>query len=137
MSDSSWFDDNTGPGPIGSVSTDAPTPSNFPRPVILILGIVSLAAVAVAVYFLVQTAHPWQWCAALVVYLAASYWIDPQPDYSNVGWLHGLANNPFRISDDINRGLRTLKLLLLPGRFVTASIRDLVSLARNPGERIT
>jgi hypothetical protein len=43
-------------------------------------------------------------------------------------------NNPFRLSDNLNRWLIFARVALWPGRFVATSIRDLVRHAR--GERV-
>ncbi|WP_266213722.1 hypothetical protein [Paraliomyxa miuraensis] len=65
----------------------------------------------------------------LLAYLLVAYFIRPRPDFDNIGWLGGLIDNPFRYSDDINRFLMFLMVVLLPGRFVSDS---LVELAQDP-----
>ena len=52
----------------------------------------------------------------------ASYFLHPEPDYSNLGWFGGLIDNPFRYSDDLNRGLAFLFTFLWPGRFVANAL---------------
>jgi uncharacterized membrane protein len=71
---------------------------------------------------------------ALFAYLVAGYVIALRPDYDDVGWLGGLVNNPFRLTDNFNRWLVFLNAVLLPGRFVSTGIRDLVNVAR--GRRV-
>ncbi len=55
-------------------------------------------------------------------YLLIAYFVLPEPDYGNMGWFGGLMDNPFRISDDLNRFLFFLRVLLIPGRFMARSI---------------
>ena len=49
----------------------------------------------------------------------------------NIGWLGGLMDHPFRYSDDINRGLLGLKLILMPGRLIAESVVDMAILLLN------
>ncbi|PCJ58161.1 MAG: hypothetical protein COA79_14170 [Planctomycetota bacterium] len=53
----------------------------------------------------------------LFVYCLAGYFIKPKPDTSDMGYAGGLIDNPFSFSDDVNRGLLTLKIILIPGVF--------------------
>ena len=53
----------------------------------------------------------------LILYHLISLFIQPNPNYDNVGWLGGFMDNPFRISDDFNRSLITIKVILIPGYF--------------------
>ncbi len=57
-----------------------------------------------------------------MAYLLIAYFVLPEPDYGNMGWFGGLMDNPFRISDDLNRFLFFLRVLLIPGRFMARSI---------------
>ena len=63
-----------------------------------------------------------------LLYLVIAYLVHPQPDTSNIGWLGGLMDHPFRYSDDINRFLIFLVIALWPGRFVSESLVDVVLL---------
>jgi hypothetical protein len=47
-----------------------------------------------------------------------------------VGWLGGLLNHPFRISDDVNRWLVIFFILLLPGKLVMFAFQTLYRLLR-------
>jgi hypothetical protein len=60
----------------------------------------------------------------LAAYLLVAWLIRPQPDTSNLGWLGGLVNNPFRVSDDWNRFLLFVAIVLGPGRVVTEALED-------------
>lgn len=48
-------------------------------------------------------------------------------------WLGGLIDHPFRYSDDINRLLIFLSLLLLPGRMVAMGLIDFARAFRRSG----
>jgi hypothetical protein len=80
----------------------------------------------------------WQAAAAVIggtlIYVAVSYLLDPQPDMDNMGVAGGLIDNPFRYSDDINRHLATLAIVLGPGRFVAESVMDIGVLFEQPSE---
>ena len=54
----------------------------------------------------------------LVIYSVISFIVTPKPDYDDIGIAGGLIDNPFSYSDDINRFLIFLKILLLPGRII-------------------
>jgi hypothetical protein len=56
------------------------------------------------------------------VYLLVAYVVHPHPELANVGWLGGLFDHPFRYSDDVNRLLVFLVVVLWPGRFVAESL---------------
>ena len=49
-------------------------------------------------------------------------------DSSNTGYL-GFLDHPLRWTDDLNRFLVLLRIVLLPGRIAAAAIRDLVAIA--------
>lgn len=68
--------------------------------------------------------------AGITVYSTVSYFISPRPDYSNIGWAGGLFNNPFRISDDMNRMLIFIMVLLMPGRLISTTVLSLIDLFR-------
>lgn len=52
----------------------------------------------------------------LIVYIILSFFLEPEPNYENFGWMGGFMDNPFRISDDYNRFLAFLNVILLPGK---------------------
>jgi hypothetical protein len=53
-----------------------------------------------------------------IAYLILSYFVHPRAETGNMGWLGGLVDNPFRLTDDVNRWLVVLELLLLSSSFV-------------------
>ena len=64
------------------------------------------------------------------VYIFAGYHINPQPNSDNYGWAGGLIDNPFRISDDINRFLLFLRIILYPGRMFGVFIKEIAEMMR-------
>jgi hypothetical protein len=60
------------------------------------------------------------------IYLVIAYFVRPKPDYDNLGYFGGLINKPFDYTDDWNRFLLNLKILLLPGVIVSEIIVDLL-----------
>ena len=66
----------------------------------------------------------------MAVYSAAGYFISPEPDYSNVGWLGGVFDNPFRFSDDINRMLIFVRVILIPGRLIATTVASWIDYSK-------
>lgn len=66
--------------------------------------------------------------AILFIYCLIGFKVIPQPDTSNVGLLGGLIDHPFRYSDDINRFLILLSILLYPGRFIATTLIQFIML---------
>lgn len=58
-------------------------------------------------------------------YVIVAYIVNPDPNYGDMGWFDGWMDNPFSLSDDYNRFLLWLKIMLLPGRIVSNSILNL------------
>jgi len=132
-----WMGEAYSPGPIGGFAKGPRGTKQPSRVVVIICAVISLALLGLEV-FLVHSIAPeleidgWLVVAGItLVYLIAGYFIHPKPDTSNLGWAGGLIDNPFRISDDLNRTLLFLKILLFPGRFVSESIARMVRLVRN------
>jgi len=67
---------------------------------------------------------------AVGFYSLVAYHVHPEPDTSNMGWLGGLIDHPFRYTDDANRFLLFLLILLFPGRFWSEALVDLFRLIR-------
>lgn len=68
---------------------------------------------------------------ALILYCLIAYFIHPEPDTDDMGLLGGMVDNPFSYSDDHNRFLMFLKLILIPGYFFTESTMNMFLLLRN------
>lgn len=64
----------------------------------------------------------------LLIYCGLAFFIRPEANEDNMGFLGGMFNNPFQYHDDINRALFQAKCLLAPGRFAAESVIDLLTL---------
>jgi len=58
------------------------------------------------------------------IYIALAYYLKPEPDMENIGWLGGLMDHPFRYSDDVNRFLLFVAVVLFPGRLIGIGLVD-------------
>jgi len=120
------------PGPIGDIEVaggQQGDPKWLPVRVLL-----SGTALVACVYLVFQStpdpSNRGLMLAAWLVYLVAGYWIRPRPDYRNVGWGRTPFDNPFRWSDDANRLLMFLMIVLYPARFVAQTLVDVARFLR-------
>ena len=60
----------------------------------------------------------------ILIYLGMAFFLRPEPNTDNMGWLGGFANDPSQYSDNINRELWNLHCLLGPGRFIATTVLD-------------
>lgn len=131
-----WWGESYNPGGVGGFEQPTHKPIHK-RWAVLTRFAVSAAAIGAGLYFLfaygVEPTHKTValTMGATFVYLFLSFVIRPAPDMNNIGWLGGLMDHPFRYSDDINRVLLWLKLLLLPGRLIAESFVDMAILVFN------
>jgi hypothetical protein len=65
---------------------------------------------------------------ALLVYVGLAYFVRPEPNTDNMGWLGGTMDDRYQYNDDINRILWSLHCALGPGRFVSQTIVDFCTL---------
>ncbi len=68
--------------------------------------------------------------SVMFIYCIFGYLIIPKPDYENIGWLGGLMDHPFRFSDDLNRMLIFLSIVLYPGRFIATTVMNWIWLLK-------
>ena len=105
------------PGPAGSVRVGRPVTRSYSVKRAVLRGVFSAVGLGLLLAFAASHAGFWGIVASLV-YTVAGTVLRPEPDFSNVGWLGGLINDPLRVSDDVNRFLVFVLLFLLPGRFI-------------------
>ena len=138
MSIFEWLGERNSPGPVGGVDHGDAEPSHWHPSVIVARGAVAVALLVGAIWWTVTASDSGENVAQILMvlagYLAIAYWLMPRPNYENVGWAGGLIDHPFQWSDDVNRMLVAVKVVLWPGRFVTVGIRDLFRLTR--GRRV-
>lgn len=115
-----WIGEAINPGPVGDFEGRPPGVVRH-RIVSFVMGLIGWTLLGVWIFFL------WKWTGAKHVqwfaggliatffYLLAGYFIMPRPNFDNIGWF-GLFDNPFRYSDDLNRMLLSIRILLMPGR---------------------
>ncbi|MFZ5829084.1 MAG: hypothetical protein ACOY3P_03315 [Planctomycetota bacterium] len=132
-----WWGESIDPGGQGHVAVgEEHEPCPYLWLVWLRFVFVVLALPALWIVAVTHVPLPlWQSVAVVLggtlIYVAVSYLFDPQPDAENLGWAGGMVDNPMRISDDWNRGLLLVKILLGPGRFVAESLIDIRQAFRN------
>jgi len=98
-----------------------------------ILGVIAMVAVGFAIFLptLKEQAPQFaQWkailaiSAAMIFYTAVAYFVRPEANGDNLGWFGGSMNDPTQYSDNINRWLWKLHMLLGPGRFTAETLLD-------------
>lgn len=108
------------PGPTGGVK---PHPrDNLPATwIILARAAISVAGLTALLVWL-GIPNGFGATLACLAYVLIATVLQPTPDYSNIGWFGGLMDNPFRISDDVNRLLVLFLMLLFPGRVIGSGL---------------
>lgn len=135
-----WLGESFNPGPVGSVDFGGQSRGSRPRIGVLVCFGLAVLLLGFWIYLVLSIWEVWsavrlvKIALGTVVYLLLGYTLHPKPDYSNIGWLGGLFDHPFRYSDDINRFLIFLTALLLPGRFVSESLVDMVGLVAHASQ---
>ena len=124
-----WIGERFNPGPIGKI--DGPDDENSYQPKnkfwIWFLTILGACLFGFLLWNIFQSENPPLLLLFLLLYLLLAYFLSPKPDRSNMGWLGGLMDNPFRISDDINRFLFFLALFLLPGKIMLYALQTIIN----------
>lgn len=70
-------------------------------------------------------------CIAIFIgYSIISYCVTPMPDYEDLGLFGMMMDNPFKISDNTNRFLLNLKILLFPGKLFLTPIINIIKLLK-------
>ncbi|MHB8971913.1 MAG: hypothetical protein ACYC3X_25030 [Pirellulaceae bacterium] len=64
----------------------------------------------------------------LLIYVGLAFFVRPEPNGENMGFVGGLFNDPTQYSDNVNRSLWTAHCLLGPGRFISETILDCCTL---------
>ena len=123
-----WLFEPANPGPVGKVEINSLKQDDDPEPprkwLIYIAAVVGLCFAGFGVYWILNTLihiGPVRTLGRLglvVLYLATGLLVRPAPDTTNMGWLGGLMDHPFRISDDFNRLLLFTQVILFPGKVI-------------------
>lgn len=129
-----WFGESYNPGEMGGIRVERGSGSDQSRGVVMLCFVIAMALIAGGAFAIFHFGGElWQQQMLLIgsafaVYLLLAYFLRPEPDMDNVGWLGGLMDHPFRYSDDVNRFLLFLQIALLPGRFIAQSMVNFVVL---------
>lgn len=102
---------------------------------VLILKTILSIVIVVGLYYLIfgksfQIKEFLAFAFVIVIYSIISYFVLPKPEYSNLGWFGGLIDNPFKISDDVNRMLIFIRVLLIPGRLISSTFVSWIQLLK-------
>jgi len=126
-----WFFESSNPGPVGDVNINTPDPDDGGPPkkwfvwITVVIGLIVTGGVMYwlfhnfadeGIHYIILK------CCYLTLYVVISYFVNFTPDHTNIGWLGGLIDNPFRISDDFNRWLLFAQIILLPGKLIGYSL---------------
>ncbi len=96
-----------------------------------LLGLAAMVAVAVGIaYPALRQLIPAVQSAAVIagvilIYSGLAFFFRPEPNIDNLGYCGGGMNDPTKLSDDFNRGLLDLHMVLGPGRFASETLLDL------------
>ena len=118
-----WLGESMDPKSYGSWEIDTEQNPLPPTPIVWICFAVTLGALGGFYYLLFSCIVRLGVLSVLitlvasVLYLAAGYAIECHPDTTNMGLWGTCIDDPFHISDDRNRGLMFMKVVLMPGRF--------------------
>ena len=106
-----------------------PSGRTGPSAIAVTLGALVSAALLVGEVYLIRQLLPglsqrgWLIVAgATLGYVIVAHVVRIHPDTSDLGLFGGLIDNPFSISDDINRLMLFFQILLLPGRLIAESL---------------
>lgn len=149
MSMFEWFGEAFDPGPRGSIEVEADLRPSGASGLQVLLQLCFAAALVGGGLWVVfgplgvpRSPENIRMAAGVTaLYLLLGFLLRPRPDRSNMGWYGTHLDDPFRWSDDWNRSLAGLALLLLPGRFVAECLVDAVLFpfagGRRPSRRRT
>lgn len=130
------------PGSVGSIEKNKHQNEHNEHinvPILIIRMLLSLFIIYILLYLAVLNNYSLPrliiFTILLFLYCFISYKYIPRPDNSNVGLLGGLFDHPFRYSDDINRMLIGLLILLYPGRFISTTFVQIILLFKQIGRK--
>ncbi len=114
--------------PVGTVDLEPPERSNSDLLVRAVIAAAALAGWSWLLWSISTTTSGLVLGAAFsLAYLVIAYWVRPAPEMSNLGLWGTVIDHPFRFSDDTNRMLLILLVVLWPGRFISATFVDVVT----------
>jgi hypothetical protein len=126
-----WLLESTNPGPIGKVGLNR-KPNDNGKPskkwLVYVAVLIGVILAGIGLYLILHSyAHVGVGIVIVrlcffALYVIVSHLFTATPERTNMGWLGGLVDNPFRISDDFNRLILLLQILLLPGKLIALAL---------------
>lgn len=120
------------PGKVGTIQKNNQPIKKVSIPILILKLVITTLMIYGLFYITVLNNFTWInkiiFTMILCIYCLIGYKVIPQPETSNVGLLGGFIDHPFRYSDDINRFLILLLILLYPGRFISTTVIQFIVL---------
>ena len=128
------------PGPKGTIDAEVKGPSQRHGIVRFFLFMIAFVIIGAGLFGIFFFFRPVPVCGIIgaiiwITYFVLALFLRPKPNYDNMGWAGGLIDNPFRYSDDINRGLFFLNIYLYPGRILAFWMFDFIMFVLMKGRR--
>jgi hypothetical protein len=127
-----WLLEPANPGPVGKLGLSSSEPEDDDKPprkwliwLAVVTGFLFLGVSLCWVFhnlFYIEAKSILLKLGNLALYVLTGHFVTAKPTYTNVGWLGGVVDNPFRISDDYNRWLVFIAVILLPGKLIAYSL---------------
>lgn len=135
MSFFEFLGESYNPGPTGHVERRKEGPRPPKNWVVLLWGLLAAAALFIALYWIVESSvHNWKILllrtGMFLLYLIGSFHLRVHIPSHNIGLWGTPIDHPFRISDDYNRFLAFVEVILLPGRLVSQGLYHLYQLLK-------
>jgi predicted membrane channel-forming protein YqfA (hemolysin III family) len=120
------------PGNVGSIESNSEPINRVSIPLLVVKSIIALLLLGGLFYITagdrIGVGNVIVYGIIMLLYCSISYHVIPKPDTSNVGLFGGLVDHPFKFTDDLNRFLIFLSILLYPGRFIATTFLQVIQL---------
>ena len=130
-----WLGDAIKAGPVGYIQTGSRAGDARWQPrarwLIWLLTLIGLGFLGGLIYLVASGKDLITSILFAVIYLVVAWFFTPVPDHTNIGWAGGLINNPFRFSDNANRFLAFLAVVLLPGKLIVYAVQTVINTIRS------
>jgi membrane protease YdiL (CAAX protease family) len=122
------------PGKVGHIDKNNQSLKQISKKMLLFKIIITFLSLGALIYYTIlddiNLSKAVTFIVILVIYCVISFYIIPRPDTSNLGLLGGIFDHPFRYTDDLNRILIVLYIILIPGRFIATTILQTIALLK-------
>ena len=95
-------------------------------PSVITKGLIGITLFGLIEWGINLSGYPFILNIPLLIYLIIAYNVNPKPRMDKLGMLGGLIDHPFKYTDDINRTMLFLKIVLFPGRIIGTPIVELI-----------